>query len=58
MPFESTPTLKIAYETGGPSDGFPVLLLLDPLQPFHKTEYIVQVIEFDLHIQSADSRPT
>src|SRR4029077_16945409 len=27
MPFESTPTLKIAYETGGPSDGFPVLLL-------------------------------
>ena len=27
MPFESTPTLKIAHETGGPSDGFPVLLL-------------------------------
>jgi pimeloyl-ACP methyl ester carboxylesterase len=27
MPFESTPTLKIAYEEGGPSDGLPVILL-------------------------------
>jgi pimeloyl-ACP methyl ester carboxylesterase len=27
MPFESTPTLKIAYEAGGPSNGFPVVLL-------------------------------
>jgi pimeloyl-ACP methyl ester carboxylesterase len=27
MPFVTTPTLKIAYETGGPSDGIPVLLL-------------------------------
>ena len=27
MPFATTPTLKIAYETGGPSDGVPVLLL-------------------------------
>src|ERR1700680_3406851 len=27
MPFVSTPTLRIAYETGGPSNGVPVLLL-------------------------------
>ena len=27
MQFESTPTLKIAYEEGGPSDGLPVILL-------------------------------
>ena len=27
MPFEATPTLKIAYEAGGLSDGFPVVLL-------------------------------
>ena len=27
MRFESTPTLKIAYEEGGPSDGLPVILL-------------------------------
>jgi pimeloyl-ACP methyl ester carboxylesterase len=27
MPFVTTPTLKIDYETGGPSDGTPVLLL-------------------------------
>jgi pimeloyl-ACP methyl ester carboxylesterase len=26
MPFATTPTLRIAYETGGPSDGIPVLL--------------------------------
>ena len=27
MPFVTTPTLRIAYETGGPPDGAPVLLL-------------------------------
>jgi pimeloyl-ACP methyl ester carboxylesterase len=27
MPFLTTPTLRIAYETAGPSDGTPVLLL-------------------------------
>jgi hypothetical protein len=27
MPFESTSTLKIAYEGGGPSDGLPAILL-------------------------------
>jgi pimeloyl-ACP methyl ester carboxylesterase len=27
MPFEATSNLKIAYEAGGPSDGFPVVLL-------------------------------
>jgi pimeloyl-ACP methyl ester carboxylesterase len=27
MPFEATSTLNIAYEAGGPSDGFPVVLL-------------------------------
>jgi pimeloyl-ACP methyl ester carboxylesterase len=27
MPFEATSTLKIAYESGGPSDGLPVVLL-------------------------------
>jgi pimeloyl-ACP methyl ester carboxylesterase len=27
MPFEATPTLKIAYEAGGLSDGLPVVLL-------------------------------
>jgi pimeloyl-ACP methyl ester carboxylesterase len=27
MPFANTSTLRIAYETGGPSDGQPVLLL-------------------------------
>jgi pimeloyl-ACP methyl ester carboxylesterase len=27
MPFATTPTLKIAYETGGPPDGALVLLL-------------------------------
>src|SRR5215475_8709908 len=27
MPFEVTSTLKIAYEAGGPSNGFPVVLL-------------------------------
>jgi pimeloyl-ACP methyl ester carboxylesterase len=27
MPFADTPTLRVAYETGGPADGRPVLLL-------------------------------
>ena len=27
MPFVTTPTLRVAYETGGPVDGIPVLLL-------------------------------
>jgi hypothetical protein len=27
MPFEATSTLNIAYEAGGPPDGFPVVLL-------------------------------
>jgi pimeloyl-ACP methyl ester carboxylesterase len=27
MPFEATSTLNIAYEAGGPSNGFPVVLL-------------------------------
>src|ERR1700758_4214313 len=27
MPFQATSTLNIAYEVGGPSDGFPVVLL-------------------------------
>jgi pimeloyl-ACP methyl ester carboxylesterase len=45
MPFVTTPTLRIAYEAGGPSDAFPVLLLHGWPDDIRTFDHVVPVLQ-------------